>query len=109
MRKESNNVIRKGHYVPNYPVWKYEARRRWPDAKEVKGNAPWAIVTGPKRSNSPNKRTVSLFWDPLKAQADIRDIEAGERSGAVHGEMTCLYDVEFLSTEIRPHLHHWGF
>ncbi len=86
--------------APMYLPWHIEAERRWPGS-EKEGNGCWAVLTSPKEDDSPDKRVVWLYDDPLEAIASVRFIEADKRGLVIQSEITCLFDTSFLVDHIR--------
>jgi len=85
---------------PMYLPWHIEAERRWPGS-EKEGNGCWAVLTSPKEDDSPDKRVVWLYSDPLEIEGGLRLIKGDKRGLAVRSEPICLYDMSFLLAQIR--------
>lgn len=89
--------------APPYLPWHVEANRRWTGSR-IEGNGCWAIVSAPKGDDSSEKRVSWLFDDPLDAEASIDGIEDGEEGLSVQSGIICLYDMAFLSAQIRQQI-----
>lgn len=87
---------------PMHLPWRVEANRRWPGSR-IEGNGCWAILSAPKDDDSPDKRVIWLYDDPLEIEGSLRFIEGDKRGLSVRSDVICLYDMSFLLDHIRSH------